>query len=154
MKTLETLGAITSGVRFVDVADIGGVEFDIPYFKDHYSFKDTYYTFRLTDKLVREDKLINRERVRLCSDEGYVAVYELTTAEPLIYLIEVWKDRGKKTYLEAVKLRYYSFGNEKPKEEPLGYIKVGSRSAIGLVAEKQACELIELLVKKDWRVAL
>ncbi len=154
MKTLEPL----SDLRLVKVAEVGGVEFDIPYFKNHYSFKDTFYTFRLTDnrltdKQVREDKLINAERVRLCSDEGCVAVYELTV-EPLIYLIEAWKDRGKKTYLEVVKLRYYSFGNEKPNEEPLGYIKAGSRSAIGLLAERQASELIEGLVKKDWRVDL
>ncbi len=151
MKTLETL----SDLRLVKVAEVSGVEFDIPYFKNHYSFKDTFYTFRLTDNrlTVREDKLINAERVRLCSDEGCVAVYKLTV-EPLIYLIEAWKDRGKKTYLEAVKLRYYSFGNEKPNEEPLGYIKIGSRSAIGLLAERQACELIEMLVKKDWRVDL
>ncbi len=150
MKTLlETL----SDLRLVEVAGVSGVEFDIPYFKNHYSFKDTFYVFRLTDKQVWEDELINAERVRLCSDERCVAVYELT-AEPLIYLIETWKDRGKKTYLEAVKLRYYDFGNEKPNEEHLGYIKVGSRSAIGLVAERQACELIELLVKKDWRVDL
>ncbi len=152
MKTLTLLETL-SDLRLVKVAEVGGVEFDIPYFKNHYSFKDTFYTFRLTDKQVREDKLINAERVRLCSNEGCVAVYELTV-EPLIYLIEIWKDRGKKTYLETVKLRYYSFGNEKPNEKPLGYIKVGSRSAIGLVAERQACELIEGLVKKDWRVHL
>jgi len=144
----EVLDAVLEPVSQAD-----GFEFDVPYFKDHYSFKDTYYTFRLTDERVREDKLINAERVRLCSDEGCVAVYELKT-EPLIYLIEVWKDRGKKTFLQAVKLRYYSFGSETPKEEPLGYVKVGSRSLIGLVAEKQACELIELLIKSGWRVGL
>ncbi len=152
MKTLTLLETL-SDLRLVKVAEVGGVEFDIPYFKNHYSFKDTFYTFRLTDKKVREDKFINAERVRLCSNEGCVAVYELTV-EPLIYLIEIWKDRGKKTYLETVKLRYYSFGDEKPNEEPLGYIKVGSRSAIGLLAERQACELIEGLVKKGWRVDL
>jgi hypothetical protein len=156
-KTLkEVLDVIASGftmAKFKEVEQVEGFEFDIPYYKENYSFKDKYYTFRLTDKQVPENKLINPLRVRLYHDEGCVAVYELTV-EPLIYLVETWKDRGRKTYLEMVKLHYYSFGNEKPKEEPLGYVKVGSYSIIGLMAEKQACELIELLVKKDWRVGL
>jgi hypothetical protein len=156
-KTLiETLEEITSGftmAKFVETSKVEGVEFDIPYFKENYSFKDKYYTFRLTDKQVSENKLINPLRVRVYHDEGYVAVYELT-AEPLIYLVEIWTNRGRKTYLEVVKLHYYSFGGEKPKEEILGYVKVGSHSIIGLMAERQACELIELLIKKGWRVGL
>jgi hypothetical protein len=156
-KTLiETLDALTSGfslVKFVEVEKVEGIEFDVPYYKDNYWFKDKFYTFRLTDKKVPENRLINPLRVRLYHDEGCVAVYELT-AGPLIYLVEIWKDRGKRTDLEMVKLHYYSFGDEKPKEEPLGYVRVGSYSIIGLMAEKQACELIELLVKKGWRVGL
>jgi hypothetical protein len=97
-KTLiETLDALTSGfslVKFVEVERAEGFEFDVPYYKDNYSFKGKFYTFRLTDKKVPEDKLINPLRVRLYHDEGCVAVYELT-AEPLIYLAEIWKDRGQ-----------------------------------------------------------
>lgn len=153
---IETLEEITSGftmAKFVKTSEVEGFEFDIPYFKENYSFKNKYYTFRLTDKKVPESKLINPLRVRVYHDEGYVAVYELTV-EPLIYLVEIWKNRGRKTYLEAVKLHYYSFGSEKPKEELLGYVKVGSHSIIGLMAERQACELIEMLIKKGWKVRL
>lgn len=138
---------------FREVSQVEGFRFDIPYFKNHYSFKDVQYGFRLTDGQVRSGGFINYERVRLCSDGWCVAVYELT-AEPLVYLIEAWKDRGRKTFLQVVKLRYYNFGNEKPKEEPLGYIKVGSRSVIGLISEKEACELIEKLIRQGWRVSL
>jgi len=156
-KTLiENLENIISGfslAKFVETSKAEGFEFDVPYYKENYSFKDKHYIFRLTDKKVPENKLINPLRVRLYHDEGCVAVYELT-AEPLIYLVEIWKDRGKRTDLEMIRLHYYSFGDEKPKEEPLGYVRVGSYSIIGLMAEKQACELIELLVKKGWRVGL
>jgi len=147
----NVLGLSLDSFRAVSQAD--GFEVDIPHFRNHHAFKNIYYGFRLTDDKVRDERLVNILRVRLYGDDGCVAVYELKT-EPLVYLVEVWKDRGKKTYLEIVKLRYYDFGSDEPQEEPMGYIKVGSHSVIGLISEKKACELIEKLIKHGWRVGL
>jgi len=148
---LETLSAITSDflmAKFVEVAEVEGFEFVVPYYSKH-----KHYTFRITEKKVPPNKLENFLRVRLYDGGWCVAVYELKD-EPLIYLVEIWKNRGKKTYLEMVRLHYY-FGEDEPDKETLGYIKVGSGSVIGLMTEKQACELIDVLAKvKNWRVCL
>jgi hypothetical protein len=141
--------------ELIEVSKLVGFEFDIPYFKNHYSFKNIYFTFRPTNKQVR--KFVNTERVSLCSSEEIgaisVAVYDFTP-EVCVSLIEVWKNRGKKTYLEAVKLRYYDFGKEEPTEKVLGHIKVGSASFIGLMAKSEASKLIEALVRSGWQVYL
>ena len=67
--------------------------------------------------------------------------------------IELRGRRGKRVNLEMVRLRYY-FGEEEPDKESLGYIRIGSDSIIGLMTDKQVCELIEKLVRKGWRVGL
>jgi len=139
LSSFETAG-------FVAVAEANGVELTVPYYTKPYAF-------RIVEGNVSENKVINYLRVRLINDKWHVAVYELK-GEPLIYLIEAWKDRGKKTFLEMLRLRYYSFGKETPDEELLGYIKVGSHSVIGLATEKQASLLIEKLIKDGWRVDL
>ncbi|MFZ8863423.1 MAG: hypothetical protein ACO2PP_23360 [Thermocrinis sp.] len=148
---LETLEAITSEflmAKFVEVADVEGFEFRVPLYSK-------YYEFKRAEEGVPFKKLINHLRVRLYSDEGCVAVYGLKD-EPFIYLVEIELRgrRGKRVNLEMVRLHYY-VGEEEPDREPLGYIRVGSDSIIGLMADKQACELIDVLARfKNWRVCL
>jgi len=148
IKTVkETLEAITSGflmAKFVEVAEAEGVELKVSYYS-------RYYTFRMADEKVRSNKLINSLRVRLYCDEGVVAVYEIKD-EP-VYLVEIWKDRGRNTYLEMIRLHYY-YGEDEPDKEPLGYISVDSHSIIGLMVKKDVCELIEVLIEKGWKVDL
>jgi hypothetical protein len=53
-----------------------------------------------------------------------------------------------------VRLRYYS-GEGEPDREPLGYIRVGSDSIIGLMTDRQASDLIDVLVRREnWRLRL
>jgi hypothetical protein len=148
---LETLGAITSDfllAKFVEVVEVEGFEFRVPLYSKHYMFKQA-------EEGVPFNKLINYLRVRLYSDEGCVSVYELKD-EPFIYLVEIELRgrRGKRVNLEMVRLRYY-FGEEEPDKEPLGYIRVGSDSIIGLMTNIQACDLVDVLARlKNWRVCL
>ncbi len=148
---LETLGAITSDflmAKFVEVAEVEGFEFKVPLYSK-------YYMFKQAEEDVPFNKLINHLRVWLHSDEGCVSVYELKD-EPFIYLVEIeLRGRiGKRVNLEMVRLRYYS-GEEEPDREPLGYIRVGSDSIIGLMTDIQASELVDVLARfKNWRVRL
>ncbi len=149
---LETLGAITSDflmAKFVEVAEVEGFVFKVPLYSKHYMFKKA-------EEDVSFNKLINHLRVWLYSDEGCVSVYELKD-EPFIYLVEI-ELRGsigkRRVNLEMVRLRYYS-GEEEPDREPLGYIRVGSDSIIGLMTDIQASELVDVLARfKNWRVRL
>jgi hypothetical protein len=148
---LETLKAITSDfllAKFVEVAEVEGFEFRVPLYSK-------YYVFKQAEGNVPFNKLINHLRVWLYSDEGYVFVYELKD-EPFIYLVEIELRRrtGGRVNLEMVRLRYY-VGEEEPDRETLGYIRVGSDSIIGLMADRQACELVDVLARfKNWRVCL
>jgi hypothetical protein len=147
VQAMQELVKLLPSFDVIAVAGANGVKLTVPYYTKS-------YTFRPVDKdKVHESKVINFLRVRLINERWHVAVYELKE-EPLVYLIEMWKDRGKKTFLEMLRLRYYSFGKETPDEELLGYIKVGSYSIISLITEKQASLLIEKLIKDCWRVDL
>jgi hypothetical protein len=128
-KLLQTLEAITSDflmAKFVEVAEVEGLEFKVPLYSKYYMLKQAEGT-------VPYDKVLNSLRVRLYSDEGCVSVYGIKD-EPFIYLVEVeLRGRmGKGANLEMVKLHYY-VGEDEPDREPLGYIRVGSDSIIGLI---------------------
>jgi len=148
---LETLSAITSDflmAKFVEVAEVEGFEFKVPLYSK-------YYMFKKAEENVPFNKLINHLRVWLYSDEGCVSVYGIKD-EPFIYLVEIeLRGRmGKRVNLEMVRLRYY-VGEEEPDREPLGYIRVGSDSIIGLMTGRQACDLVDVLARfKNWRVRL
>jgi len=149
-KLLQTLEVITSDflmAKFVEVAKVEGFEFVLSYYS-----KPKHYTFRITETRVPSNKLLNFLRVRLYHDRWCAAVYELKN-EAFIYLVEIWKDRGKRTDLEMVRL-HYDFGENDPNKETLGCVRVGSYSIIGLMTEKQACELIEKLVREGWGASL
>ncbi|MFZ8787873.1 hypothetical protein [Thermocrinis sp.] len=148
---LETLKAITSDflmAKFVEVAEVEGFEFKVPLYSKYYEFKQT-------EERVPYDKVLNSLRVRLYSDEGCVSVYGIKD-EPFIYLVEVeLRGRiGKRVNLEMVKLHYY-VGEDEPDREPLGYIRVGSDSIIGLMTDRQACDLVDVLARfRNWMVCL
>jgi len=150
-KLLQILEAITSDflmAKFVEVAEVEGFEFKAPLYSKYYMFKQAEGT-------VPYDKVLNSLRVRLYSDEGCVSVYELKD-EPFIYLVELeLRGRiGKRVDLEMVKLRYY-VGEDEPDREPLGYIRVGSDSIIGLMTDIQASDLIDVLARREnWRLRL
>jgi hypothetical protein len=148
---LETLEAITSNflmAKFVEVAEVEGFEFKVPLYSKYYEFKQT-------EERVPYDKVLNSLRVWLYSDEGCVSVYEIKD-EPFIYLVEIeLRGRiGKRVNLEIVKLYYY-VGKDEPDRKPLGYIRVGSDSIIGLMTDIQASKLVDVLARfRNWRVRL